>query len=400
MKASRNKPSVFYLITGYLNTRLTDGATTCLLTLLERLHNDGFDVHLINLTNKSLLCKTKQLETRTVSRSNVERTFYLQGYSFPVTLHFCAVDISDAYRHCQQSTFNRLADEWRNIIKARRCDAAITADLDVFSMAASLECSAVRLHMIRAVWMFKEERMPHAAYFRTIMPQFRFVPGGTFLQQKLRAQYGRVGINLPPLVDYKKFTPRAHPKKYISMICRSLSQKGFCLFLNIAKNMPEKEFLLKADIEAKVLFKNANIHNVKVVPWVQDINAIYDETRILLVPSLWEESFGMVIAEAMACGIPVIANDVGGVREALNGAGLLVKINEGLRERQRFCTDITHHLDALASYIKQVRFLDDPHNYQAEVKRSLRAAEQGRGRNEKYYANFAKKLASYINKTE
>jgi glycosyltransferase involved in cell wall biosynthesis len=51
--------------------------------------------------------------------------------------------------------------------------------------------------------------------------------------------------------------------------------------------------------------------------------AAYDTADLLVLPS-FTESYGMVITEALARGIPVIASDVGGVREALGGAGLLV----------------------------------------------------------------------------
>jgi glycosyltransferase involved in cell wall biosynthesis len=43
----------------------------------------------------------------------------------------------------------------------------------------------------------------------------------------------------------------------------------------------------------------------------------YDSCRIVVVPSLWPEPFGLVGIEAMARGRPVVASDTGGVREWL-----------------------------------------------------------------------------------
>lgn len=42
----------------------------------------------------------------------------------------------------------------------------------------------------------------------------------------------------------------------------------------------------------------------------------YQSHQILLVPSLWEEPFGVIILEGLACGIHVIASKIGGIPEA------------------------------------------------------------------------------------
>jgi glycosyltransferase involved in cell wall biosynthesis len=56
----------------------------------------------------------------------------------------------------------------------------------------------------------------------------------------------------------------------------------------------------------------------------------YDRADILLVPSLWHEPFGLVVAEAMARGLPIIASNIGGPAEILTHEvnGLLIKPND------------------------------------------------------------------------
>ncbi len=39
---------------------------------------------------------------------------------------------------------------------------------------------------------------------------------------------------------------------------------------------------------------------------------IYQQGDIVVIPSIWDEPFGMPVTEAMATGAPVIATQVGG----------------------------------------------------------------------------------------
>jgi glycosyltransferase involved in cell wall biosynthesis len=47
----------------------------------------------------------------------------------------------------------------------------------------------------------------------------------------------------------------------------------------------------------------------------QAIRPVYDQLDALVVPSVWPENSPVTISEAMACGLPVLASDIGGIRE-------------------------------------------------------------------------------------
>ena len=46
---------------------------------------------------------------------------------------------------------------------------------------------------------------------------------------------------------------------------------------------------------------------------------------IIVIPSIWEEPYGLVAAEAMSNGIAIIASDIGGIKEIVKENGILVK---------------------------------------------------------------------------
>jgi glycosyltransferase involved in cell wall biosynthesis len=53
-----------------------------------------------------------------------------------------------------------------------------------------------------------------------------------------------------------------------------------------------------------------------------------NQHRFMLVPSVWEEPFGNVVLEGMACGCVPIASDGGGLPEAVGNAGLTFRRND------------------------------------------------------------------------
>ena len=103
--------------------------------------------------------------------------------------------------------------------------------------------------------------------------------------------------------------------------------KGIDTFLEIARRLPNEKFLLVeswtlGNTELETLkSKLASLANVSFLRRVPDVQEIYRQTKLLIVPSVWEEAFGRVVIEAQSCKIPVIVSQRGGLPEAVGDGG-------------------------------------------------------------------------------
>jgi amino acid adenylation domain-containing protein len=113
--------------------------------------------------------------------------------------------------------------------------------------------------------------------------------------------------------------------------------KGLPIFLALARQLPEVRFATVAGYAtaAEDLAALAALPNVTLLANRRDLDDVLRTTRLLLMPSLWAEGFGMAAVDAMLRGIPVLAADHGGLPEALMGAGRLLPVRpiEGFEDR-------------------------------------------------------------------
>jgi hypothetical protein len=95
-------------------------------------------------------------------------------------------------------------------------------------------------------------------------------------------------------------------------------------FWNIVRAMPEELFLgVKGGYGRQSIPKRTkpNVEILEHVPPGLMKKHVWDRTKILLVPSA-SESWSMVASEAMAHGVPVIANNLPGLWENMNGVAV------------------------------------------------------------------------------
>jgi len=129
-------------------------------------------------------------------------------------------------------------------------------------------------------------------------------------------------------VDTKFFKPLSNPKKkYIAFLGRLNYEKGIdiAVKLSLDSGIPLKIAgpIKNEEKDAQILFDK------KVKPFlgnlIEYLGEIDDYAKIpflsnaqaLLVPNRWDEPFGIMCIEALACGTPIIASNKGSLKEII-----------------------------------------------------------------------------------
>ena len=119
---------------------------------------------------------------------------------------------------------------------------------------------------------------------------------------------------------YAVFVGRLSPEKGVATMLRAWEQLGETIPLKIIGDGP----LLKQTREAAAKLKNVECLGRLTAA---DAYEIVGGARVLVLPSLWYETFGRVAVEAFAKGTPVVASDLGAMAELIDPGrtGLLFK---------------------------------------------------------------------------
>ncbi len=158
-------------------------------------------------------------------------------------------------------------------------------------------------------------------------------------------QHGFATEKAVTLPYFCPISPRAEPRPLpvrptILFLGRIRPIKGYDIFIRCLGLIPEAEGLMVGDLTPENrrrvldLAKTAGCADrLTLRGWAarEEIAKLYDATSVFVFPSICPETLGIVGLEAMACGVPVVAADVGGVRQWLKHGenGFLVPPKDG-----------------------------------------------------------------------
>ena len=149
--------------------------------------------------------------------------------------------------------------------------------------------------------------------------------------------WGRVdAVHVPiSLPDRAEYPALGSPDNRFVTLINPCAGKGLPIFLELARRAPGVEFAAVPSwgTTGEDLEQLHSLRNVTVLAPVDDIDGIYRQTRVVLVPSLWAEARSRIPLEAMARGIPVLASNVAGMDEAMLGMEYILPVRPAERYR-------------------------------------------------------------------
>ncbi len=165
--------------------------------------------------------------------------------------------------------------------------------------------------------------------------------------QRYKQNFGIDSVVIPNGADQKRFNERVDGseirqkycqdrEKLVVTVCRLEPRKDIPTLLQAAvaahEKMPEVRFVIAGTgiNAAELKSQSSQLNTQGYVTFAgfvsdEDLPRYYAAADLFVLPTL-EEGFGIVYAEAMSCGIPILTTDIPAAREVVGEAGEFVPV--------------------------------------------------------------------------
>lgn len=159
-------------------------------------------------------------------------------------------------------------------------------------------------------------------------PQLLYLANSHFTAHRWRALAGLQCAVIPPVIRAENYLAGASGDKVLFV--NPVPIKGVELMFALAARCPDLPFLVVESWNLEPAWRDwcrrraQLLGNIEWLAPVDDMRPVYARSRLLLMPSVWEESFGRTAVEAQLNGMPVLASDRGALPEIVGNAGMVL----------------------------------------------------------------------------
>lgn len=196
------------------------------------------------------------------------------------------------------------------------------------------------------------------------------------------------GIDFSKFKDNEKYSEQIRTKNkikddeiVIGVAGRLTEQKDPMTSIKAFKLVNEKYpntrlmFVGSGELEKNVIDyakKNRLEDKIIITGWVNDIEKYIPIFDIAILPSKWE-GFGLVIVEYMACNKPIIASNVGGIKNIIknNKNGFLIE-TEDYKELSKKITKLIENKEQIDKFNKENKKIINKYNIEKLVEKHIK----------------------------
>ncbi|KAG5813940.1 hypothetical protein H9Q74_003079 [Fusarium xylarioides] len=175
---------------------------------------------------------------------------------------------------------------------------------------SSTTCEADLFQQLDGIWSVSETIRKYALEHGNLQTRFLVHHPWTYLVGKDHA--------IPdPVFNWDK--------KFVGMI-NPCPVKGASILVDLARTCPQFEFLtyMSWGADDATVKDMEDLSNITVRPCSAVEKDLWRDIKVLVVPSLWCEAWGMVVVEAHLRGIPVVSSNAGALSESMLGLDYII----------------------------------------------------------------------------
>ena len=165
-------------------------------------------------------------------------------------------------------------------------------------------------------------------------PNLRYAANSPFLVRLGEAYFGAPVALVPSVIEPAEY--RCERAGEAVLFVNPAAVKGVHIAAAVAARLPHRHFLFVRSWtdDARNRHTDIRLPNVEWAETTLDMRPLFACTKLILMPSVWEESSGRTLGEAQLSGIPAVVSDRGGLRESVGAGGVVIPLGDPI---ERWC---------------------------------------------------------------